>query len=345
MSVPKSNTPKAVVFGCSGPELSEAERRFFGDAGPLGFILFQRNCQNPDQVRGLIADLRSCLQRPDAPVLIDQEGGRVARLKPPNWPVHPPVPVFARLGRTDIEKAVEAARLNARLIAAQLDGLGITVNCAPVLDVPQPGSGPVIAERAAGHTPELAAMLGQASCEGFLDGGILPVIKHIPGLGRAKVDSHMELPVVEARLDELKAVDFAPFKALKHMPWAMTAHVVYKALDDREPATASSKVIERTIRGTIGFNGLLISDDLSMKALSGSLEERARAALKAGCDVALHCNGQMAEMVSVARGCAAMSGLSWRRFERGLAMARKPDEIDAGAARQRLDGLLEKAAP
>jgi beta-N-acetylhexosaminidase len=320
--------------------LSGAERTFFRDTDPLGFILFQRNCVNPDQVRALVSDLRECVGRADAPILIDQEGGRVQRLKPPHWRAAPAAARFGELAAVDRAGAAEAVRLNARLIAAELVSLGITVNCAPLLDVPQSGTDPVIGDRALGTTAELAAFLGEAACEGFLDGGVLPVIKHIPGHGRAGVDSHAALPVVTASVAELEEVDFAPFRALSRMPWAMTGHVVYAGIDDGAPATTSASVIERIIRGHMGFDGVLVSDDLSMQALDGTLGARAAAALAAGCDVALHCNGTMDEMMDVATTTGPLSDAAVARIGRGEAMRREPGAFDRTAALARLGELL-----
>ena len=236
---------------------------------------------------------------------------------------------------------MEAARLNARLIASELYDLGITVNCAPVLDVPQPDADPIISDRAAGDTPERAAMLGLAACEGFLDGGVLPVIKHIPGHGRAVVDSHLSLPKVTASREELDHIDFAPFRALSDMPWAMTAHVLFQAIDPEAPATTSPTVIRDIIRKAIGFDGLLISDDLSMEALDGNLGKRTRDTLAAGCDVALHCNGKMAEMADVANACDTMSDAAWTRLVRGEAARRLPVPMDITAEKARLDDFLK----
>ncbi|NQU55911.1 MAG: beta-N-acetylhexosaminidase [Rhodospirillales bacterium] len=312
-------TPLAAIFGCSGPALNDQERAFFEDVQPLGFILFGRNCETPDQVRKLTDSLRHCVGRDDAPVLIDQEGGRVQRLQPPHWRDAPPASVFATLYEKDSALAIEAARLNAYLIAYELTGLGISVNCAPVLDVVQPGADPIIGDRAFGADPLRIAALGQAACEGFLMGGVLPVLKHIPGHGRADVDSHKALPRVEADVETLSAIDFMPFRALKDMPWAMSAHVLYTAVDSEHPATLSPGVIA-LIRDDLGFDGVLVSDDLSMQALSGTLSERTAGALAAGCDVALHCNGDMDEMKMVALGCSGLKAEAVSRIGRGEAM-------------------------
>ena len=330
----------AAVFGCSGLALTAVERAFFSDTNPFGFILFQRNCDNPDQVRALVTDLRQSVGRPEAPVLIDQEGGRVARLQPPHWRRSPAALSFAELAASDPEKAVRAAHLNARLIAADLFDLGITVNCAPVLDVSQDDADPIIGDRAAGPTAVLAALMGGAACTGFLEGGVLPVIKHVPGHGRATVDSHKALPVVEAALEDLQAVDFIPFRALRSMPWAMTAHVVYTAIDPDAPATLSEPVVNGVIRGQIGFDGVLISDDLSMQALGGGFEDRARGTLAAGCDLALHCNGDMGEMQAVAAGCEPLTPQSRYRIEQAEALRRSPVGFDVEAAVAERNRLL-----
>lgn len=320
--------------------LTDDERRFFAGTDPLGFILFARNIETPDQVRTLVRDLRETVGRDDAPVLIDQEGGRVQRLKPPHWRKAPPGEPFARLAGRDLAAAREALRLNFRLIGRELADLGIDVDCAPVLDVPVAGAHDVIGDRAYGRTAAQVADLAGEVMEGLLDEGVLPVIKHIPGHGRAMVDSHHDLPVVEATLAELEAQDFPPFRTLAHAPWAMTAHVVYAALDASAPATTSAKVIREVIRGAIGFDGLLISDDLSMKALGGSFEERTQASLAAGCDVVLHCNGDMAEMEAIAAAVTPLSDKALARVVRGEAMKRKPTALDAGQAARRVEDLL-----
>ncbi len=308
--------PRPVIFGCAGERLGTAERRFFAEADPLGFILFRRNCREPGQVRDLVASLRDCVGRADAPVLIDQEGGRVARLGPPHWRRHPAAAELAREG----EAAVFGT---ARQIAADLAGLGITVDCAPVLDLRIAGADQVIGDRSFGADPAAVARFGRAWCDGLLAGGVLPVLKHIPGHGRARADSHVACPAVDAAADELAASDFAPFRALAEMPWAMTAHVVYTAFDPDAPATLSSSVIGGAIRGTIGFDGVLISDDLSMGALSGPLGARAAAALAAGCDLALHCSGRLAEMEEIAAATGPLAAATAARLARGEAMRRR----------------------
>ncbi|HXP77603.1 MAG TPA: beta-N-acetylhexosaminidase [Stellaceae bacterium] len=337
----RSREPGAVIFGCAGRSLSAEERAFFRDADPLGFILFKRNCESPDQVRALVRELRATVDRSEAPVLIDQEGGRVARLQPPHWRRYP---APATLGALGGERAREAVRLVARLIAADLAALGITVDCLPVLDVPQPGADPVIGDRAYSGDPAEVARLGQAACEGLLEGGVLPVIKHIPGHGRAGVDSHHALPRVTASRAELDATDFAPFRALASMPWAMTAHIVYTGVDSAAPATLSPLVIHEVIRGSMRFDGVLVSDDLSMNALGGSIGARAARALAAGCDLALHCNGDPAEMAAVAASVTPLTPEARRRLDRAEARRSAPAPLDRRAAEARLDALLGGAA-
>ncbi len=309
--------PKAVIIGHSGTHLAADNRRLYRDLDPAGFILFADNCQDPGQVRTLVAELRDAVGRADAPVLIDQEGGRIARLRPPHWRVAPPPMTFAHLAKKDPERAREAAWVNARLLALELHDLGITVNCTPLLDLSQPGADPIIGDRASGGEIEHAINLGRATCEGLLSGGVLPVLKHIPGHGRATLDSHKALPVIDAPLEDLESVDFAPFKALAHFPWAMTAHALYTAVDRSFPATISSKVINKIIRGAIGFGGVLISDDLAMEALEGSLPERAQAALEGGCDLALYCNSQkrpLSAVAAVVEACAPLTPAAARRL-------------------------------
>ncbi|WP_119458797.1 beta-N-acetylhexosaminidase [Rhodospirillaceae bacterium SYSU D60014] len=333
-------TSAAVIFGCAGLRLTDSERRLFRDADPLGFILFARNCDTPDQVRALVESLRDAVGRADAPVLIDQEGGRVARLRPPHWRAAPPPAVFGTLAGGNRAAALEAVRLNARLLADELLDLGITVDCAPLLDLRMPGTHEVIGDRSFGETPDLVAMLGRAACEGFLAGGVMPVVKHVPGHGRAMVDSHHHLPVVDTPLDELRETDFRTFRALNDMPWAMTAHVVFSAVDPERPATTSPAVVTEVIRGDIGFQGFLVSDDLSMKALAGDFAERTRAALAAGCDVVLHCNGDMAEMQAVATAVAPLSSAATARLAAGAARLEQPEPLVMAEAVDRLDHLL-----
>ena len=335
--------PRAVILGCEGPELTSWEAGFFAAADPLGFILFARNCETPDQVASLVAALRQTVGRSDAPVLIDQEGGRVQRLKPPHWRAAPPPGRFGDLARSNRSRGLEAVRLNARCLAAELAPLGITVDCLPLLDLRLPGAHDIIGDRSFGADPELVAALGRACCEGLLAGGIMPVVKHMPGHGRAGVDSHAELPRVDAPLPELQAGDFAPFRALADMPWAMTAHVVYTAVDGRRPATTSPRVIDEVIRGWIGFDGVLVSDDLSMQALDGDLGARAAAALAAGCDLALHCNGVAAEMEAVAAAAGPLGGDALRRLAAAAGSLGPPPRVEAAALAVELDALLAGA--
>ncbi len=332
--------PNSVIFGCEGQDITPWERGFFSDANPLGFILFGRNCETPDQVRGLVASLRESVGRADAPVLIDQEGGRVARLKPPHWRSPPAPGRFALLAGRDREGACDAVRLNARLIAQDLHDLGITVDCAPVLDLPVPGADDVIGDRAFGADAGVIADLGRAFCDGLLMGGVLPVIKHIPGHGRAREDTHAALPLVETPRAELEARDFQTFKALSDAPWAMTGHVVYSAFDPDNPATTSRPVIQDAMRGFIGFDGVLVTDDISMGALSGDFAGRAERALEAGCDIVLHCNGKPEEMTEVARGAAPLTPEAGRRLEAAAARPAKPEAVDAVALAARLERLL-----
>ncbi|WP_269716645.1 beta-N-acetylhexosaminidase [Caulobacter sp. NIBR2454] len=333
----------ACILGCSGTRLTRHEKEFFKAAQPWGFILFKRNIETPDQVRRLTDELRETLQRPDAPILIDQEGGRVARLQPRHWRRYPAGRAYAEIAHNDPLAARELVRLGARLMAHDLSSIGINVDCVPVLDVPAPDGHEIIGDRAYSTNPDQVAQLGRAAAEGLIAGGVLPVIKHIPGHGRAKSDSHEELPVVDATLEELDARDFAPFRSLSDMPMAMTAHVVYIALDWRRPATLSKRVITQTIRHSLGFEGLLMSDDLSMKALKGSFEARTRAALAAGCDVVLHCNGDMQEMKSVVTACRPLFGKAKKRAEAALnRLAIRPEPFDVAEGRSRFDSAFSR---
>ena len=332
----------ACILGCSGAALTAEERAFFRDVRPWGFILFKRNVESPEQVRALVEALRACVGRADAPVLVDQEGGRVQRLGPPHWNRYPPGRAFGTLAGNDPLLRREIARLGARLLAHDLAALGINVDCVPVLDVPVPGAHDVIGDRAYGTTPDDVAVLGRAAAEGLIAGGVLPVIKHMPGHGRAGVDSHLNLPVVETAYDELDAVDFAPFRVLSDMPMAMTAHVVYTAIDPKRPSTTSRKAVREVMRGAIGFDGLIMTDDLSMKALSGDFARRARAALTAGCDVILHCNGDMAEMKGVVAGCRPLAGRAAQRARAALGrIARVPEPFDVAEARARFAAAFD----
>jgi beta-N-acetylhexosaminidase len=325
----------AFICGCSGLELTRDEVAFLRESDPWGLILFRRNIDSPAQVSGLTEQFRATVGR-DAPVLVDQEGGRVQRLGPPHWPSYPPARRFGDIYAEDPLRGLAAARLAARLIGDDLLRVGITADCLPVCDVPQPGSHDIIGDRAYASDPEPVAMLARAAMTGLLDVGVLPVVKHIPGHGRAHVDSHLSLPIVDAPLDALERIDFVPFAALADAPMAMTAHVVYSALDADAPATLSRTVIQSVIRDAIGFSGLLMSDDLSMQALSGSLGQRAARAIAAGCDVALHCNGDLGEMQAVAADAGTLAGAALARAEAALACARPPLEFDRDGAALRL---------
>jgi beta-N-acetylhexosaminidase len=328
--------PLAAIFGCAGTRLSSSEQAFFRDGNPAGFILFARNIESPDQVRMLVSDLRDCAGAENALILIDQEGGRVARLKPPHWRAAPPQGIFGKLGPGT---ARNAAKLNARLLADELQALGINVDCLPLLDLRFPGAHDIIGDRAFGETVEIVSLLGRAVCEGLLEGGVLPVIKHIPGHGRARADSHLELPRVDAGRDELEETDFAPFRALADMPLAMTAHIVYGAVDPALPATTSPAVMNDIVRGSVGYDGLVMTDDLSMKALGGGFAARTADSLAAGCDLVLHCNGDMDEMKQVADAARPLDAEGLRRYHRALNMLGRPEPFDREAALAELAAL------
>jgi beta-N-acetylhexosaminidase len=323
---------RAFITGVSGSVLTDKERGFLREAQPWGLILFKRNVESPDALRRLIDDVRTTLGR-DAPVLIDQEGGRVQRLGPPHWPTYPPSAAYGVLYDRDRESGLAAARLGARLIAADLAPLGIDVDCMPVADLPVTGADPIVGDRAYGEEPSKVAALANAVAKGLGDGGVLPVLKHIPGHGRATADSHKRLPVVNADRATLEATDFAAFRPLAALPLAMTAHVVFTAIDAVEPATVSVTIVRDVIRDSIGFKGLLMSDDISMGALSGSVGERTRGAIAAGCDVVLHCNGDLSEMAAVAAEAPTLAGEAARRAAAALGMKMPATPIDLAAAR------------
>jgi len=336
----------ALIVGCKGPELSADDLAFMRDVNPWGFILFKRNVETPDQVRALVDAFRAAVGRDVAPVLIDQEGGRVQRLGPPHWPKYPSGRAYSAISTNDPLLGRELTRLGARLMAHDLKTLGITVDCLPVLDVPVPGAHDIIGDRAYGATPDVVASLGRAAAEGLLAGGVLPVIKHIPGHGRAGADSHEALPVVTASRSELEATDFRPFRTLTDMPLAMTAHVVYSAVDPRRPATTSRKVFKEIIRGSIGYDGLVMCDDLSMKALGGTYGERTRASFAAGCDVALHCNGDIGQMREIAAETPLLAGKAKRRADLALArIAHEPEPFDAKEAAARFFETMARSQP
>src|SRR5882757_6573583 len=334
---------RAFITGIAGTELSAAEREFIVTERPWGFILFKRNVANPSQIAALNAELRTVLGDADAPILIDQEGGRVQRLGPPNWPVYPPGAAFGRLYDTDSALGLTAARLSARLIADDLIQTGVTVDCLPLADVPVAGADAVIGDRAYGTEPGKVAAIARAVTDGLEQGGILPVLKHIPGHGRATADTHFRLPEVDTSKTELERTDFAAFQPLADLPMAMTAHVVFSALDPAQPATTSATIVKQVIRGVIGFQGLLMSDDVSMNALAGSVAERTRAIFSAGCDLVLHCNGKLEEMREVAAKTPELSGEALERAKRALAARKAPQAFDHVAARAELDALIERA--
>ena len=337
----------ALITGVSGEVLTPDEVAFLKLVRPCGFILFSRNCTSHAQIRTLVDGVKSAVGADDMLVLIDQEGGRVQRLRPPLGRALPPAAAYAQLYRKSPQEACRAARQAARLVAEDLLALGINTNCAPVLDVPVPGAHDVIGDRAYGATTGPISELGRSAAEGFLDGGMLPVIKHIPGHGRANADSHHDLPIVTASRAELSKTDFAPFRALNDMPLAMTAHVVFTSVDAAEPASTSAIVTHDVIRGEIGFDGLLMSDDLSMKALKGSIRSRAEAVIRAGSDVALHCNGDLAEMRQAALGCPKLAGAALKRFERAQQLLKVRNPFDRGVAEGLLAAVLagHSAAP
>ena len=323
------------ILGLSGEILRNRERDFFLESQPAGFILFARNCSGKEQLRRLTDSLREVVGRDDVPILIDQEGGRVARLKPPEWPEFPAAWRFAELYRKAPISAIEAARVNALAIAVTLAEVGINVDCAPLLDVRREGGHDVIGDRAFGDEPMQVAALGRATLDGLEAGGVCGVVKHMPGHGRAGADSHVELPVVDASEEEL-ADDLAPFRALCNAPMAMTAHVLFNAWDADRCATVSPIVIEEVIRKRIGFNGLLMSDDLAMEALSGTLAERAVAALDAGCDVVLHGSGKLDENEAIVGALGGIDAPAFERLDR--AMARIADK----ASTQSRETLVSK---
>jgi beta-N-acetylhexosaminidase len=330
-------TIRAFISGCASTTLSDEEKRFFSEACPWGLMLFKRNIQNPAQVTELTRNYREIVGRKDAPVLIDQEGGRVQRLGPPHWPNFPAAEKLA--GASDTTASVG---LGARLIANELSRLGINVDCLPVADLRFPGAHDVIGDRAYGSDPLEVAKLARAAADGLTAGGVLPVVKHIPGHGRAMADSHLELPKVAISREELERTDFAPFRQLADLPLAMTAHVIYEAIDPSLPATISPKVVGEVIRNHIGFGGLLMTDDVSMKALSGAIGENTKAAFAAGCDLALHCNGKMDEMHEVAENSPPLDGKAAERAKKALdRIAAGPKPFDVAEAWSRFSAMIE----
>lgn len=324
---------KAYVSGCAGPRLDREEAAFFAAEPPFGLILFKRNCREPGEVRDLVAAFRDAVGRADAPVWIDQEGGRVQRLRPPVWPDYPPARAIGRLTEADPAAGQRAAWLHGRLIASDLHDLGIDVDCAPLLDVLSEGTSEAIGDRSFGAGAHSVAMLGRAMADGLLAGGVLPVIKHIPGHGRATSDSHVALPKVDAALPVLAVSDFVPFEALADLPIAMTAHIVFQAIDRHNAATVSRVLIRDIIRGRIGFDGLLVSDDVSMHALSGDYADRATAIRDAGCDLVLHCNGRTEEMRRIGETVPALEGKPLERAVRALRFRHPPQPFDRDSGR------------
>ncbi|CAN7513997.1 beta-N-acetylhexosaminidase [Pararhizobium sp. LjRoot238] len=331
---------KAFISGCKGLTITPEEKAFFAGERPWGFILFGRNIGEPEQICDLTASLRDSIGNPDAPVLIDQEGGRVQRIRPPIVPQYPNGAAIGEIYRRDREKGLRAAWLMSRLHAFDLMRFGITVDCLPVLDVPIEGSSDVIGNRAYSYDPQAVAEIGAAAAAGLKAGGMLPVMKHMPGHGRAFVDSHHKLPVVDVGFDELAKSDFLPFTTMKNELMAMSAHIVFTAIDPENPATTSEKVVRDVIRGHIGFDGLLMSDDVSMNALAGDIEARARGIVAAGLDLVLHCHGIMDEMLQVARVVPVISGETLRRAKAVEAGFAKPDASDETALRDEFNGML-----
>lgn len=336
-------TAKAFISGCAGRSLSADEIAFFRDERPWGLILFKRNIGTPEEVCDLVATFRDILDDPDRPVLIDQEGGRVQRIASPHWRNRPAARFAGDLYAEDQAAGRRMAWLHGRLIASDLIDLGITVDCVPVLDVGTPQTHAAIGNRAYAEEAEIVSILGRATADGLVAGGVLPVMKHMPGHGRATVDSHLSLPVVEASLHTLQGSDFLPFKALNDLPMAMTAHIVFTAIDPERPATTSPVVVEEVIRGKIGFDGLLMSDDLSMKALGGDYASRAAAVLSAGCDIVLHCNGIMEEMADVARSVPELTGKAAERAALARAARKPAHPLDREAAEAEYATLAERA--
>lgn len=336
--------PSAAIFDCEGPRMNAEEKAFFRDVDPWGFIVFARHCQSADALRAHCEELRESVGRENAPILIDQEGGRVARMAPPTFPKHPTPAVFGELWRLDPAKAKEAARLNAYLLGRMVSDCGVTVNCVPMLDVPQPDANPaVIGDRACAKHPDTIAALGAEVMAGSVEGGALPVIKHLPGHGRALCDSHHELPRVCASKDDLVAVDFVPFKSLKTAGLGMTGHVIYEVYDDERCGTLSPTIINDVIRREIGFDGLLLTDDLKMKALEGPVDQRINGSYDAGCEMALCCNFSMEEKKRAENALRPLDGRSAERAAAALAELKPMDRPDTAPFYERLEALLKPA--
>ncbi len=335
---------RAFITGLSGLTVSANERAFLREAQPWGLIIFKRNVSTPQQVTELTSSFRDIVGWP-APVLVDQEGGRVQRLGPPHWPAFPPGARYGALYDREVASGLAVARLAGRLISAELNVLRIDVDCLPLADVLSPGADPVIGDRAYGSEPGKVAAIAGAIAEGLMAGGVLPVLKHLPGHGRATADSHHQLPVVDTDRATLEATDFAAFRPLNRLPLGMTAHVVFSSIDPVAPATTSVTMVREVIRGFIGFKGLLMSDDVSMKALSGTIAQRSRAAFAAGCDVVLHCNGDLSEMAAVAGVAPKLEGEAARRAEAALAQRKAPEEFDVDAARKLFTQMVDGDGP
>jgi len=334
---------KAMILGCSGLTLTQEEIALYKAEQPWGFILFGRNIGDAQQITDLVASMREAVGRPDAPVLIDQEGGRVQRIRPPILQSYPNAQALGAIYLRDREQGLRAAWLMSRLHAFDLMRFGINVDCLPVLDVPVEGASNVIGNRAYGFDPKMVSEMGQAAADGLKAGGMLPVMKHIPGHGRGMVDSHHELPVVDVPLDDLDAHDFVPFRALNKELMGMSAHLVFNAIDPERPATTSRKVIEEIIRGRIGFDGLLMSDDSSMNALKGTLGERAANIVAGGCDIVLHCNGVMSEMLQVVKEVPPLTGRSLERAKAVEAGFPAADDADEASLRDEFNAMLAVA--
>ncbi|PHR91117.1 MAG: beta-N-acetylhexosaminidase [Robiginitomaculum sp.] len=332
-------TINAAIFGCSGPELTRGEAVFFRDCNPWAFILFARNIETPNQVRKLCIDLRESVGR-DALIFVDQEGGRVQRFKPPHWREAPWAGKFGDLYELNQRAGLRAAWLNFRLIAHELKDMGVSANCAPVLDLPVWGADPIISDRAFSCNPEIMIKLAHACMAGLTAGGVVPVIKHLPGHGRAKVDSHKALPIIEESLETLINSDFIPFKAFMDAPMAMTAHVVLSAVDPHKPVTISRHAMQSVIRGELGYQGLVMSDDLDMKALKGGLTKLTEETLKAGCDIVLQCSGKLPAMVQIAKGLKPLTGESMRRAELAWLMSEYAMDFDVQQGLSEYENLM-----
>jgi beta-N-acetylhexosaminidase len=335
---------RAFITGLSGLTITANERAFLREARPWGLIIFRRNVSTPQQVTDLTSAFRDAVGW-EAPILVDQEGGRVQRLGPPQWPAYPPGAHYGSIYDQEVSRGLSIARLGGQLIAADLGVLGIDVDCLPLADVLSAGADPVIGDRAYGSEPGKVAAIAGAIAEGLLAGGVLPVVKHLPGHGRATADSHLKLPVVETDRATLEATDFAAFRPLAGLPLGMTAHVVFSSIDPDAPATTSVTMVREVIRGFIGFRGLLMSDDVSMKALSGTIEERSRAAFAAGCDVVLHCNGDLGEMAAVAGAAPMLGGETGERAEAAMAQRHAPETFDVDAGRKIFTQMVASEQP